>query len=208
MAITPTYSWPLPDDDDLVKDGAEAIRDLGNAIDTTVGGLGGGGLVHINTTTFSAVASQSIGSDAAPLFTSAYKNYRIFFSGKGSSTTAVGLRIRLRANTTDASGTDYTYWQAFRNTSTGATDFNATQTAFVLGLAAAASRTHCVIDISYPQVADFTTITAQTLGRGSVSNEFSSIGGYHNLANSYNGITIFPLSGDITGEVSIYGYDA
>ena len=40
MAITPTYSWPLPDDTDLVKDGAEAIRDLGNAIDTTVDGLG------------------------------------------------------------------------------------------------------------------------------------------------------------------------
>ena len=118
------------------------------------------------------------------------------------------MRLRLRANTTDASGTDYTFWQTFRDASAGNTDFNATQSAFVLGLAAAASRTHCVIDISYPQVADFTTITAQTLGRGSVSNEFSSIGGYHNLATSYNGITIFPSTGTITGEVSIYGYNA
>lgn len=36
MAVTPTYSWPTPDDTDLVRDGAEAIRDLGDAIDTTV----------------------------------------------------------------------------------------------------------------------------------------------------------------------------
>jgi hypothetical protein len=38
MATTPTYSWPIPDNTDLVKDGAEAIRDLGNAIDTTISG--------------------------------------------------------------------------------------------------------------------------------------------------------------------------
>lgn len=36
MATTPTYSWPTPDDSDLVRDGALAIRDLGDAIDTTV----------------------------------------------------------------------------------------------------------------------------------------------------------------------------
>jgi hypothetical protein len=36
MATTPNYSWPTPDDTDLVKDGAGAIRDLGDAIDTTV----------------------------------------------------------------------------------------------------------------------------------------------------------------------------
>jgi hypothetical protein len=40
MAITPTYSWPTPDDTDLVKDGAEAIRDLALAIESTVSALG------------------------------------------------------------------------------------------------------------------------------------------------------------------------
>ena len=36
MANTTNYSWETPDDTDLVKDGAAAIRTLGTAIDTTV----------------------------------------------------------------------------------------------------------------------------------------------------------------------------
>ena len=36
MATTTNYSWTTPDDTDLVKDGASAIRALGTAIDTTV----------------------------------------------------------------------------------------------------------------------------------------------------------------------------
>jgi hypothetical protein len=36
MALSPNYSWPEPDDSDFVKDGALAIRDLGDAIDATV----------------------------------------------------------------------------------------------------------------------------------------------------------------------------
>jgi hypothetical protein len=41
MAVTPNYSWPVPVATDFVKDGWEAISDLGNAIDTTVAGIGG-----------------------------------------------------------------------------------------------------------------------------------------------------------------------
>jgi len=36
MANTTNYNWETPDDTDLVKDGAAAIRTLGSAIDTTV----------------------------------------------------------------------------------------------------------------------------------------------------------------------------
>lgn len=36
MATSPNYSWTEPDDTGLVKDGALAMRTLGNAIDTTV----------------------------------------------------------------------------------------------------------------------------------------------------------------------------
>jgi hypothetical protein len=36
MANTTNYNWETPDDTDLVKDGASAIRSLGSAIDTTV----------------------------------------------------------------------------------------------------------------------------------------------------------------------------
>jgi hypothetical protein len=36
MASTPIYNWPTPDNTDLVKNGALAIRTLGDAIDTTM----------------------------------------------------------------------------------------------------------------------------------------------------------------------------
>jgi hypothetical protein len=39
MATTTNYSWTTPDDTDLVKDGAAAIRTLGSSVDTTVKNL-------------------------------------------------------------------------------------------------------------------------------------------------------------------------
>ena len=39
MATTTNYSWTTPNDTDLVKDGASAIRSLGTAIDTTTKNL-------------------------------------------------------------------------------------------------------------------------------------------------------------------------
>lgn len=42
MATTTNFNWPTPNDTDLVKDGASAIRSLGNAIDTSMLDLKGG----------------------------------------------------------------------------------------------------------------------------------------------------------------------
>jgi hypothetical protein len=42
MATTTNYSWTTPDDVDLVKDGAAAIRTLGSSADTTVKALNPG----------------------------------------------------------------------------------------------------------------------------------------------------------------------
>jgi hypothetical protein len=42
MANTANFGWETPDDTDLVKDGAAAMRTLGNSIDTSMGELRGG----------------------------------------------------------------------------------------------------------------------------------------------------------------------
>ena len=42
MATTTNFGWETPDDTDLVKDGAAAIRTLGSAIDTSLVDLKGG----------------------------------------------------------------------------------------------------------------------------------------------------------------------
>lgn len=36
MATSPNYGWTEPDDSDYLKEGADAIRTMGNAIDSTV----------------------------------------------------------------------------------------------------------------------------------------------------------------------------
>lgn len=36
MALSPNYGWVEPDDSDFVKDGALAMRDLGDDADATV----------------------------------------------------------------------------------------------------------------------------------------------------------------------------
>jgi hypothetical protein len=211
MPNTTNYSFPTPADTDLVKNGADAIRDLGDAVDTAMNtalGTKKAMGVLLSTVSFSGVSSQSIGSDASPLFTSAYKNYRIFFSGKGSLATPTALRIRLRANITDSTAANYYFWQQYRSDTTGGTDYGAAQTSNTLGIVAGALRSHAVIDISYPQLADYTALTALTFGIGASASDFSAIGGYHNLQTSYNGITFFVGSGTITGEVSVYGYNA
>lgn len=42
MATTTAFGWETPDDTDLVKDGAAAIRTLGSSIDTSMAELKGG----------------------------------------------------------------------------------------------------------------------------------------------------------------------
>ena len=156
----------------------------------------------------SGVSSQSIGSDAAPLFTSAYKNYRIVVSGKGSAATPVGFSLRMRVNTTDNTTGNYFFWQLFRTAGSGNSDYGTTATSFALGATSGALRLHSVIDIQYPQVLDYTTITGSSIGIGASASEFNTFAGYKNETTQFNGMTLFPVSGTITGEVSIYGYNA
>lgn len=55
MATTTNYGWTTPNDTDLVKDGASAIRTLGQSIDTTFAELKGG--------TSGQILSKASGSD-------------------------------------------------------------------------------------------------------------------------------------------------
>ena len=104
MATTTNYGWTTPDDTDLVKNGADAIRDLGSAIDTSMNtalGTKKAGLVLLNTTSFSAVSSQSIND----VFSATYKNYLVQFVGTQS--TSAGFTMRLRVSGADNTNSTY-----------------------------------------------------------------------------------------------------
>jgi len=93
MAVTPNYSWPVPVNTDYVKDGAEAIKDLGDAIDATVFGLPSGGMTLLSTTTLSG-ASTTVSS-----ISQAYTNLEIWVYGQTNASSDAGTQIRPNAAT-------------------------------------------------------------------------------------------------------------
>jgi hypothetical protein len=207
MAITPNYSWPLPDDTDLVKDGAEAIRDLGNAIDTTVDGLGGGGLIHIETVSFSGAVSHSFGSDANPIFTSEFTNYKIIFDDIDSAVTNTGVSFRLRANTTDLTTSVYVSQSiSVDNTTVSANRTSTTQAPFASFGFNANFRSSAILEIQNPQTAKYSSF--QTLNAYNPNTGDSLIRNYAGQvkdSGQYNGFTIFGAN-NISGTMSVYGY--
>jgi len=60
MATSPIYSWPEPDNTDLVKNGALAIRTLGNAIDTTMGTMVAKTIVDAKGDIIAATAADTV----------------------------------------------------------------------------------------------------------------------------------------------------
>lgn len=255
MATSPNYSWPEPDNTDLVKNGALAIRTLGNAIDTTMatmvpksivdakGDLIAGtaadtvsrlaigsnnqvltadstaatgmkwatpssgataGLVHLNTTTGTGVTSISIGSDASPLFSTTYDNYKIVIVCDSDNIYGE-VSFRLRANTTDLTGTNY-------NTQTlGGAD----TTVFASRATGATSaRIMDSFTTDYTNTSEFLlTNPFNSRNKTFLSNSMSTrntLGaiinyGYIDSASSYNGITFVSPYNINNATIYVYG---
>jgi hypothetical protein len=209
MSNTSAYGWNIPDDTDLVKNGALAIRTLGNAIDTSMNtalGTKKAGMVLLNTTSFSAVASQAINN----VFSATYRNYRIVVNI--TQTTGAGGQIiatRLRVGGVSAGGNDYAYsrfgysFPGVLNNDAGGT----TAASFFINRSNGSGSIdgESVSDVTFyaPFLAERTFVT----GFSTDGLYNGSIGGYHNLATSYDGIEIFPTTGatTFTGTISIYG---
>jgi len=213
MATTTNYGWTTPDDTDLVKNGADAIRTLGSSIDTSMNtalGTKKAGMVLLNTTTFSAVASQSVGSDASPLFNSTYDNYLVTVNFTTAPSADCTVYLKLRANLTDAS-TNYDW--AFPSMTVGGTvtSFNASgqTTGFVIAtLDAGTSGYASFVDIflSNPFAAEFTSGTLRGSWRTTAGVLTGASGGFsHRTATSYNAINLIASAGNISGVISIFG---
>jgi hypothetical protein len=203
---TTNNNWPTPVATDLVKDGWEAIKDLGDAIDTTLGVYAPStpGLTLINTTSFSAVASQSINN----VFSATYDNY--FISLNYLTSVLANQTWRLRVSGTDATGANYQSSLVGINAAgTGRNSTINAGTSWQLNSSpiTAQKTTSSSINIFNPFAADWTTVNLMNVGVDSAPVSFARTGGEnHNLATSYDGFTIITDSGTMTGSVSVYGY--
>ena len=210
MATTTNYGWTTPDDTALVKDGAAAIRSLGTAIDTSMNtalGTKKAGLVLLNTTSFSAVASQSISS----VFTSSYENYLIVINWVGSNSNQ--LYMRVRSGTTDESGANYKYsgFTSISNSATLTGVNNDSNTVWRVGFATSTIETsYSTVTLWSPQNANRRTEYQANYSwyDNTRFNAGWASGGHLNIA-SYDGFTIFQdgATPTITGSVSTYGFN-
>ena len=203
MATTTTnYGFDIPQSTDLVKDGATAIATLGQDIDTAMNtalGTKKAGMVLLNTTSFSAVASHSLATNT---FSSTYTNYRIVFDYIYGSANVL-LRLRFRKAGTDNtssvyySGVHFTNWSGVAGVSTSSA---AATSSAILSLATTTG--NLVLDISQPLVRPL--VTGQGMQAGP-EDRGVYLSAYINASDTFDSLTLFPASGTITGSYSVYG---
>lgn len=131
MANTTNFGWETPDDTDLVKDGALAMRTLGNAIDTSLVDLKGGTTGQVLSKTsntdmdFSWVTSDDANAIQNAIVdakgdlitaTAADTPARLAVGSNGDtlvadSATSTGLRYQPKAATNYALNSDFSIWQ-------------------------------------------------------------------------------------------------
>jgi hypothetical protein len=162
---------------------------------------GGGGLVLINSTTFSAASTVSVNS----VFSSTYRNYKMVVSYTMSANNEP-LYMRMRASGTDNSSANY-----FINGTVGVTANisnigNANETAFKLqqGGATAAGIS---MDLFAPNIGTRINITSQgsAISTGAYASSYQ-IGGFLDANVTADGFTFIPGAGTISGIVKVYGY--
>ena len=148
--------------------------------------------------TFTGVTSLSLNG----VFTSTYSNYRILFSGQGS--TSVSTTMRLRASGTDNTGSNYKigrYYVGVNQSQVAGNTNNDTSTGFGFVIMQVSTTSNGSIDLFDPQKASVTSGNLITGG------SFLDIYGYsHTQATSYDGFTVFVNVGNMTGKVRVYGY--
>ena len=83
MATSPIYNWPEPDNTDLVKNGALAMRTLGDAIDTTMATMVAKTIVDAKGDLIAATAADTVSRLAVGT------NGQVL---QADSTTATGLK--------------------------------------------------------------------------------------------------------------------
>jgi hypothetical protein len=203
MPNTANYSFPTPADTDLVKNGADAIRDLGDAVDTAMNtalGTKKSGLVLLNTTSFSGVASQDI---ATGTFTSAYQNYRIIYMGTAGSGD-LGMRLGT-GGTFNTTANNYRYnfqYATYTATTISGAASSTTATSFLIGNAGF----HTVLDLFSPF--DSARNTSVTWAHARDDYGYMTGGGAMTVTTSYSQVRFFPLSGgNISGTIYVYGYN-
>jgi hypothetical protein len=182
---------------------AQLIRTGSNAwtVVPTSGIASSPGITLINTTTFSAVSSQSIND----VFSATYDNYKIVLNCT-HSVSGVQNKLRYRVSGADNSTSNYN-WSQISIDSTSPTvgsGVGSGQTSAEIGsiyLSSAAQE----INVYNPFLSTQTLFTTTQTALSVTTNVTRLITAGFNATTSFTGFSIIPASGNITGTIRVYG---
>ena len=207
MATTTTnYGFDIPQSTDLVKQGATARATVGHDRDTAMNtalGTKKAGMVLLNTTSFSGVASQSVNN----VFSATYQNYLINFEAEQTTGTPT-IGFRLRVGGVDDTSSNYIYSITGLNTTPATDNLNAaSQSSALFTRALNAFRFAANMNFFNPALAVRTSFTSisQGLSASGVIGSFTGAGSL-NINTAFDGITFIASTGTMTGTIRVYGY--
>jgi hypothetical protein len=171
---------------------------------TSTANSGGSLTVSGGSITFNAVNSLSLNG----VFSSTYDNYRILFRTT-AATSNCQIDMRLRAAGTDATGANYDKQDVSGFGSSAGAGASTGQTVWRLGDCATSygNRFLSAVDVMGPNMALVTLATANLGYVQSSGTIFSVLANFHHgLTTQYDGLSIIPNAGAITGYIRVYGY--
>ena len=162
------------------------------------------GLTLINTTSFSGVASINVTS----VFSATYTHYRINFNLISTSASERDLNFRYLVGTTPNTATNYRQQElnanstsTFPSRATGLTSHRAAR-------CSSATRFGSILDIFFPFQTERTQAISTQIGAPTGNIDVSFHVCELDVTTSYDGIQVFPSGDNITGSISVYGYNS
>lgn len=162
---------------------------------TSIANSGGSASLSDYTVSFSGVSSVSLNG----VFSGDYDNYAVLI--RAAKSTSAHLRVRLRASGADATGNDYYYSRMWWLSPS--TDGANNQTTY-LQLDNTVTGTAAVNMTIFDAAVAFHTRFSYLYGTPYANTGSGTAS--HTQAIAYDGFTLYPDSGTMTGTVSVYGY--
>jgi hypothetical protein len=195
-----TYTIGQTDDQFLTKTSASSTYLTQSSASTTYAPVAAGGLVFLNTTSFTAQASVSIND----VFSATYDNYKILINTTDSNANG-SIAMRMRVSGADNSNNEYTRMRVyFDNSNSLAADNGSSGTSsFLVGNIQTTSGSQTCIELSQP----FLTQRTKHVTTASQSLTGFVTAGSTTVTTSYTGFTLLLITAaSMTGTVSVYGY--
>lgn len=214
---TPIYGFPYPESSDLVANYPALGEQLAEDVENTIAGLTIGGLALVTPTsiansggtaslsgaaiTFTGVSSISVNG----VFTSSFANYRIMARIYGDATNRA-VRLRFRASGSDNTTTQYSVG-GYRVRVTGSlAGYNENGSTYAVVNYVNETRGSLSMDVIDPQTAEFTKFSGTGTGSDDTAGIGEFFGGYFANTTAFDGFSLIPNTGTLTGLMRIYSY--